>query len=209
MKPPKASPKPKRTQAATESYLGALIEMLKGIDFEHARDAAQALGEAGDTAAVKPLVAVVKASAALRATAIAALKKIAENNQAAAVELAMAVMEEREEKPAETIAGSLVLSDRRRSPRVFLAIPVLVRWADKRGEHAETTTTKVVNAYGALLLLRTPIELDQEITVTNTSTQAVAKARVVCLGAQSPEHGNEVGIELGMADPEFWVGHRA
>jgi len=209
MKPAKEPCQPEPGKARAESYLDALIDILKAVDFAQARHAAQALGEAGQSAAIKPLVAVVKESAALRAAALGALKKMAENDQAAAVELAAALMQERGEKPAETVAGSLVLSDRRRSPRVLLAIPVLVRWVDKRGEHAEATTTKIVNAYGALVVLRTPIELDQEITVTNTSTQAVAKARVVCLGAQSPEHGTEVGIELGTADPEFWVGHGA
>ena len=98
-------------------------------------------------------------------------------------------------------------TDRRRTPRVLLEIPVVVKWKDKSGKtYAEPSTTKIVNAYGALLVLKQPVALGTELEITNLSTQAAVKARVAWIGSSPPEGGQEVGVEIGTADPDFWVG---
>lgn len=208
MKKPRRPPKPGKRNAQTKSYLDALIQMLEALDFEQAQRAAQALGEAADASAIQPLMTAVKGSAALRAAAIVALKKMAQENDQAATELAIALMAEKgEEVGVEAGVRPIAPADRRRSPRVLLELPVLVTWQDESGQpQSELTTTKIVNAYGALLTLKSPVTVGLELELTNRLTQAKVPARVAWLGSQSPSGGGEVGIELGNPIPEFWVG---
>ena len=190
------------------SYRQALVQMLESLDFEEARKAALALGESKDAAAIKPLVAVIKNSASLRSAAIAALKKIARENDAASTELAMAVMREKEGTEEIDADARLVgPADRRRCPRVLLRIRVLVQWRDEHGKsHSELTTTRIVNACGALLTLKRVVALGQELELTNLTTEVTARGRVVWLGGPDEEGKQQVGIELGNPDAEFWVG---
>lgn len=191
-----------------KGYTAALIHLLAEMDFEEARKAAAALGEAADPAAIKALVYLVKESATLRATAIAALKKMSEGNDAAATELAIALLKEKKvELPTAAEAAGLAEDDRRRSPRVLLEIPVVVTWKDQKGHtHAEPTTTRIVNAYGAMLHLKNPMVVGMELEVNNVTTMAKIKAHVVWVGDPQPEGGQEIGIELGDPAPDFWVG---
>lgn len=209
VKPQRASRREKG-KAQTESYLGGLFEVLEAIDFEQARQAAQALGEAADPSAIKPLVSLVKGSARVRAAAIAGLKKISTENEEAATQLAIVLMEEKGEGTAtEASLQPVALADRRRSPRVLLEIPVMVSWRDERGEfHRELTITRVVNACGALVILKRPVPLGLKLEIINRATQAMVQARVVWLGSECPAGGVQVGIELGEPDPEFW-GYKA
>ena len=202
-KPP-ADPPPGE---ARKGYTAALIHLLADMDFAEARQAAAALGEAADPAAIQALVYLVRESAALRSAAIAALKKLSEENEAAATELAIALLKEKRiELPAEETAP-VSERDRRRAPRVLLEIPVVVIWIDQRGtRHTEPTTTKVVNAHGALLHLKNPMVVGMEVEVHNVTTLAKIQARVVWVGDPLPDGGQEIGIELGNPDPDFWVG---
>ncbi len=65
---------------------------------------------------------------------------------------------------------------------------------------------EVVNAYGALLMLKELVPVGLELEVTNYVTQAIAKARVVWVGDPCPKGGLPVGIEFGNPDPDFWYG---
>ncbi|MBI4461975.1 MAG: hypothetical protein HY653_03625 [Acidobacteria bacterium] len=200
---------PAKGAARGESPAESLIRMLATLNFEEGRRTVQALGETRDPAAIKALVSVAKQSGALRTAALAALRKLAAENEAVATELAIVMMEEKGEVVTgqETGVHEISPADRRRSPRVLLEIPVLVRWEDEKGEvFTETTTTKVVNAYGALVVLKNRVRVGMELQVTNLATRASAKAKVVCLGDLTPDRGLEVGIELESSDPEFWVG---
>lgn len=203
-------PGSKSGESERASYVGALIKLLKAIDLEEGQRAARALGEAGDPAAIKPLMAVVKGTATLRAAAIAALKKLGTRNEQAWIELASALLEEGREPAGEPAGEDITQADRRRAPRVLLEIPVLVQWREKSGEaRVETSMTKVVNAYGALITLKTPVQVGLPVEITNLATQAKAAARVLWVGNPTAEGTLQVGIELGTADAEFWVGERA
>ncbi len=95
--------------------------------------------------------------------------------------------------------------DRRRSPRILLTIPVVVQWTDVQGEvFEEPSTTKLVNAYGALLSLKRNVPMGTEITLSNVITGATTRARVIWYGGRSRNNENEVGIELADASPDFW-----
>ena len=95
---------------------------------------------------------------------------------------------------------------RRRSPRVPLQAPIQVTWRNESGKpHAETTTTEVVNAHGALVTLRNPRVPGSELEVTNLATHIRARAQVVFAGSPSPQRGIEVGIELADPNQNFWM----
>lgn len=201
-------PKSERGKAQTRSYLGALIRILESINFPEAERAVRALGEAADTAAINSLASLAKASASLRAAALAALREIGASSAAAATQLAVVLMEKTQAeigKEAGTPSGGS--ADRRRSPRVLLEIPVVVKWRDKKGEiRSELATTKVVNAYGALLTLKAPVWVGLELEMGNLNSRATAKARVVWVGNPTAEGSVELGIELSDPHPEFWAG---
>jgi hypothetical protein len=201
--------KQEKRKGKAKSYLGALIQMLEGLDFDEAQRAARALGETADPAAIKALVNVFKRSSSVRAAAMAALKKISAQNDAAVTELAIALLKEKGEQEAmKASAGTVSPADRRRMPRVLLEIPVVVNWVDQKGQpHTEPSTTKLVNAYGALIQLQKPVVVGLELEITNVSTQSKARARVVWVGSPLPEGGLGIGVELLDPDPEFWVGY--
>jgi len=204
----KPKPPSKSTGEAARGYTAALVHLLADMDFAEARRAASALGETADPAAIKALVFLVRESSALRSAAIAALKKLSAENEAAATELAIALLKEKHaELPTDAELAPVSEADRRRSPRVLLEIPVQVIWTDARGErHTERATTKVVNAYGALLHLKSPMVVDTELEIHNVTTMAKITARVVWVGDPAPHGGQEIGVELGDPDPDFWVG---
>ena len=207
----KPKPPSKPTGEAARGYTAALIHLLADMDFAEARRAASALGETADPAAIKALVFLVRESSALRAAAITALKKSSVENEAAATELAIALLKEKHaELPTDAELAPVSEEDRRRSPRVLLEILVQVIWTDAKGErHTERATTKVVNAYGALLHLQSQIVVDTELEIHNVTTMAKLTARVVWVGDPDPHGGQEIGIELGDPDPDFWVGKQA
>ncbi len=96
--------------------------------------------------------------------------------------------------------------DDRRSPRVPLQASIQVTWRNESGKlHAETTTTELVNAHGALVTLRNPRVPGSEVEVTNLATHVRARAQVVFAGSPSPQRGMEVGIELADPNQNFWM----
>jgi hypothetical protein len=93
---------------------------------------------------------------------------------------------------------------RRRSMRVLLSVPILVRGQNTKGEaFEEQTRTLVVNAHGALISLGATIAKDQDISVSNKATQKSISCKVVHVGSA---HGGKVqmGIEFERPCPSFW-----
>jgi hypothetical protein len=73
------------------------------------------------------------------------------------------------------------------------------------GEHpiSEKTHTLDVNAHGALILLATPVPVDQIILLTNLRTGEELQSRVVSLGP-SFLGKTQVRIEFIKPAPQFW-----
>jgi hypothetical protein len=65
----------------------------------------------------------------------------------------------------------------------------------------EETSTLVVNAHGALILLNHEVAVGQTLTISDLRNGSERKCRVVMLGAKTSGM-NEVGIEL--LQPDFW-----
>jgi hypothetical protein len=96
------------------------------------------------------------------------------------------------------------MSNRRRSQRVLLRIPIAViaPGPDKKMAR-EQTHTLVVNAHGALIGLDLPVRVGQVIILQNPETGEEQSCRVIRF-SPSREGQAEVGIEFLKPAPNFW-----
>jgi hypothetical protein len=104
-----------------------------------------------------------------------------------------------------TQTGSLVAEQKkRRSARVLLSVPVMVKGVLADGkEFQEEARTLVVNAHGALLALNSPLRAGQALTLTHKLTRQSLECRTVYVG--NPQGGKaQVGIEFLKAAAGFW-----
>ena len=89
----------------------------------------------------------------------------------------------------------------RRSERVILRVPVLVRGLGTDGKpFEEATDTVVVSSHGALMTLASAVHLGQSFMLTNKLTNEELKCSVVFL---EPQKG-AVGVEFVRPAPDFW-----
>jgi hypothetical protein len=96
-------------------------------------------------------------------------------------------------------------SDRRRSERLPLTLPLIVRGESVQKERfQEETFTTSVNAHGALLRLNGSVAPGQMLSLTNLLTQSERKARVARL-AVTHNGLTQIGIEFESAQPIFWT----
>ena len=94
------------------------------------------------------------------------------------------------------------LSPVRRTQRVHIAMPLVVRGADFR----EATSTVAVNAHGCLVMLKTTVARDDQVWLLNPKTAEEMPGKVASLG--KPEDGKiPVGLEFGEPSPLFWKIH--
>jgi hypothetical protein len=95
-------------------------------------------------------------------------------------------------------------ADARRSQRVLLKIPILVR-AQFAGDQpiTEDTTTVEVNAHGGLVALAMKVRPGQKLILKNWATAKEQECRVVHV-LEKPFGKNEVGIAFPFAMPKFW-----
>lgn len=93
--------------------------------------------------------------------------------------------------------------ERRRSHRVHIAMPVLVRGKKGAQSFEEKTMTISVNAHGCMVRLATPVTRNQGVLIVNTKTAEELPCTVTFLGPK--ESGRmEVGIEFTEPSPVFW-----
>jgi hypothetical protein len=95
-------------------------------------------------------------------------------------------------------------ADARRTQRVHLQIPVLVR-AQFAGDDpiSEDTITLEVNAHGGLLALAMRVRPGQKLVLRNWATAKEQDCRVVHV-REKPIGKNEVGVAFPFAIPKFW-----
>jgi hypothetical protein len=93
----------------------------------------------------------------------------------------------------------------RRSLRMNCRVPVTMKWSSKVSGllHFETGFTRVVNAYGCLLVSPKRIDLQQRLLITNLATRAEANAEVVWRGTQRPD-GWDLGVKFIDSQLDFW-----
>src|SRR5208282_2636957 len=91
----------------------------------------------------------------------------------------------------------------RRSQRILLSVPLLVTGKrSKESNFSERTTTIVVNAHGALLLLHETVSIGQILKLKNvvTTEEIVCKVVDINIGNNGVP---EVGIEFAESCPRF------
>jgi hypothetical protein len=94
--------------------------------------------------------------------------------------------------------------NRRRSKRVKVRIPVLVRFQiGKKHSISENTHTLIVNHHGALILLAASVKINQIIRLENLSSGEELLCRVTSLGP-SFMGKTQVAVEFVMPTPGFW-----
>jgi len=92
----------------------------------------------------------------------------------------------------------------RRSQRVLLSIEVIVAGERATGtKFAEQTTTVVVNAHGALVLLKEMVRAEQLLRIRNVASGEEQACKVVDQ-AEITSGKTEVGIEFIEHAPRFW-----
>jgi hypothetical protein len=91
----------------------------------------------------------------------------------------------------------------RRSRRVYISIPVMVKCQSSGQPYEEQTITEAVNAQGCLLRLGIALERDQKITVVNRKSTQEIECRVVYVG-QSDSGRMQAGVEFTTSAEYFW-----
>jgi c-di-GMP-binding flagellar brake protein YcgR len=94
-------------------------------------------------------------------------------------------------------------AERRRSQRVNIAMPVLVRGTKGTEAFEEKTVTISVSAHGCMVRVATPVARGQEVAIVNVKTAEELPCKVTFLGQK--ENGKaEVGVEFTEPSPLFW-----
>ena len=96
-------------------------------------------------------------------------------------------------------------SNRRRSQRVIVSVPVTVssEGGNKDAAFQEEAQTLVVNAHGAMIALAAKVVKGQMLRVKNRATQDDLRCKVVYLGP--PTGGKaQVGVDFMTKAPDFW-----
>jgi hypothetical protein len=94
-------------------------------------------------------------------------------------------------------------SDRRRSHRVYISMPVLVRGKHAGQAFEEETQTISVSAHGGLLRVAAKLARGQAVSIVNAKTAEELPCTVTSLG-QKENGKTEVGVEFTEASPLFW-----
>jgi hypothetical protein len=95
-------------------------------------------------------------------------------------------------------------SNRRRSERVMLQIPVTVIAETPDHTHVrEETRTLVVNAHGGLMKLKAELLVGQPFALVSPQTGAEERCRVVRIDQPSPDYF-AVAFEFDRPSPKFW-----
>src|SRR5271163_2340506 len=94
-------------------------------------------------------------------------------------------------------------SDRRRSHRVNIAMPVLVRGKKGTQSFEEEAYTISVSAHGCMVRVATPVARAQEVAIVNTKTAEELPCTVTFIG-QKDNGKTEIGVEFAEASPLFW-----
>jgi hypothetical protein len=95
-------------------------------------------------------------------------------------------------------------ADARRTQRILLQVPILVR-AQFAGDEPITEETKTleVNAHGALIALAMKVRPVQKLSLRNWATAKEQDCRVVHV-RETPMGKNDVGVAFPFAMPQFW-----
>lgn len=91
----------------------------------------------------------------------------------------------------------------RRSKRVYISMPVLVKFQREGQPYEERTVTEAVNAHGCSLRLDVAVVRGQRFTIANVKSAQEVECHVVFV-SQSDSGKTEAGVEFTRAAEYFW-----
>jgi hypothetical protein len=94
-------------------------------------------------------------------------------------------------------------SERRRTQRVQIAMPVIVRGKSGDKSFEEEASTVSINANGCMVLLKARVARAQEVSVVNPKTVEELPCTVAFLG-RTMQGKTEVAFEFSEPSPLFW-----
>jgi hypothetical protein len=94
-------------------------------------------------------------------------------------------------------------SERRRTQRVQIAMPVIVRGTSGTQNFEEETYTVAVNANGCMIRMTNRVARAQQVAIVNPKTAEELPCTVSFIG-QKDAGKMEVGIEFSEPSPLFW-----
>jgi len=95
--------------------------------------------------------------------------------------------------------------ERRKSQRVYLAVPLEIYWEDAGQEkHWERGTTEVISSTGTIVRVKRSPTPPAEILLTHLMRKVSTQARVVTLLPMQEEGVTRVAIELAEPSDTFW-----
>jgi len=92
---------------------------------------------------------------------------------------------------------------KRRTQRVQIMMPVIVKGTHKGQAFEEKTHTVTVNAHGCLLLMKSTIERAQEVMLINSKTAEELPCQVMFIGQREGDR-TQVGLQFAERSPLFW-----
>ncbi len=105
---------------------------------------------------------------------------------------------------AESRETSWLATNRRRSQRVLMTIPVRVSGQSAVGlPFEEETHTRAISAHGGLILVSTQVDRGQRLTLSNVQTKAALECVVAHIDRHQGGHP-QVGVEFMLPNPIFW-----
>lgn len=97
------------------------------------------------------------------------------------------------------------LSDRRRSERVLLRVPIKIYGIAQDDSHLnEASETAVVSRLGALVRTSVPLKQGSQLEVRNNFSEESEKFRVVWTSEKPKDGKYEIGIEILTPRDDFW-----
>lgn len=94
-------------------------------------------------------------------------------------------------------------AERRRSHRVYIKMPVIIRGKNAQLPFNEETHTASVNAHGCMVRLAEKVVRGQEVAILNPKTVEELPCTVTFIG-QKESGKTEVGLEFIEPSPLFW-----
>lgn len=92
----------------------------------------------------------------------------------------------------------------RRSQRLLLTVRVVVSGKQLSGlSFTEEAVTQVVNAHGALILMKQLVSVGDRLVLKNVKTKEEVDCSVVGIG-EGQDHNCVVGVEFDRRSPRFW-----
>jgi len=99
---------------------------------------------------------------------------------------------------------SWLASNRRRSQRALMTIPIRVSGQNALGSpFEEETQTLAISAHGALILVSTQVYRGQRLTLSNVQAKAALECVVAHIDRHQSDHP-QVGVEFMLPNPIFW-----